>query len=136
MSTISVNFDSPSPSPINGYIVKYRKVGDANYSILTPNPVDSPAIINGVDLNFSYEGTIQCNCSNSVVSDKITFSTQACTGDNKKVINGQCTTGYRQDLTSISDGSGGYICTYRYAFLDGSFSNNFTEPTTTPCITA
>ena len=90
----------------------------------------------GLDLNFSYEGTIQCNCSNSVVSDKITFSTQACTGDNKKVINGQCTTGYRQDLTSISDGSGGYICTYRYAFLDGSFSNNFTEPTTTPCITA
>lgn len=61
MATLTLNFTPPSVAPVNGYIVKYRKVGDSAYTTISPNPTASPVIINGLDLG-DFEGTVQADC--------------------------------------------------------------------------
>lgn len=136
MSNITVNFTPPSPSCINGYKILYRKVGDSTYTTLVPNVFTSPATITGVDLSFAYEGSIESDCSNNIFSNLVTFSTPACVGSNKKIINGQCTTGSKQYLTSVAnvDPDTGYTCTYRYFFADGTQSATLSEQSPIACI--
>ncbi len=134
MSSIVINFDAPTPGPTNGYIVKYRRIGAISYTTLYPPPLTSPITINGISFDYGYEGTIQCNCSNSVYSQPVSFSTQPCIGDDKKVIMGVCQTGIRNNISAVSDGMGMYICTYNYLFTDGSHSVNLTETNIVPCL--
>lgn len=133
MSTITINFTPPSPPCINGYKVIYRKVGDSSYTTLLPNVFTSPATITGIDLAFAYEGSIQSDCSNSIYSSLVTFSTLPCTGIGKKVVGGICTTGIKQYLTSTPSGDE-FTCTYRYFFTDGTQSPTYTETSPVACI--
>lgn len=135
MGSITITFTPPEPPAINGYLVKYRKVGDANYSTVVPNQTTSPIVINNVNNAFSYEGTIQSDCSNGVLSTPITFLVEPCVGDDKKNINGVCTTGIRMNISSTPTGNPGeYSCTYTYMFPDGSMSANFIEISNVNCM--
>ena len=60
--SISISFTEPDIKPANGYTVKYRVVGAASYSTLSPNPTSSPAVIPNVEACANVEGTINTNC--------------------------------------------------------------------------
>ncbi len=133
MASITINFVPPNPVCTNGFKVKYRKVGDSDYTIISPNPRSSPITISGIDISSSYEGSIKSDCSNAIYSDEVAFTTNPCTGPGVKLINGICTNGTIRYLSSTSDGSGGYICTYKYYYYDGTSSITYTETKTDPC---
>jgi YD repeat-containing protein len=59
-----------------------------------------------------------------------------CTGENKKCINGTCATGLKVYTSSVYIGPRHYQCTYHYEWSDGSWSQDYTEDTTAPCLTA
>lgn len=60
--SITIAFTEPDIKPANGYTVKYRVVGAAGYTTLSPNPTTSPAIIPNVEACANIEGTINTNC--------------------------------------------------------------------------
>lgn len=136
MSNLLINFVPPSPPCINGYKVKYRKIGDSTYTTLIPNVFTSPAIIPSIDITSGYEGIITSDCSNSIYSSGVSFNFPACTGENKKIVNGVCSTGTKQYISSVANTSPatGYTCTYRYFFADGSQSPSYTEQSPVACI--
>lgn len=73
MSTVSINFTEVIPTPVNGYIVKYRQVGTSSYTTLTPNQTSSPITITGLT-GGAYEGTINSECGDSSDSSGIYFT--------------------------------------------------------------
>lgn len=62
MATVTLTFTPPGTPPANGYLVKYRKVGDVSYTTLTPNQTTSPITITGLPDGFEWEGTIESDC--------------------------------------------------------------------------
>jgi hypothetical protein len=133
MANLILSFVPSDPAPINGYVVKYRKVGDTSWTTLSPQPTSSPITIPGVDQLFAYEGTIQSDCSNGFLSHTVPFRIEPCIGDNKKFVNGICETGTRINISSTPDGGGDYTCVYRYQFSDGSVTSDFVETTDESC---
>ena len=71
MATLTINFTPASTPPANGYIVKYRKVGDPLYTVISPNPTASPVIVSGL-ISGQYEGSVQSSCG-SVNGAEIPF---------------------------------------------------------------
>lgn len=61
-------------SVFDHYVVRYRKLGDINYSMLSPNPTGTSVVIEipSVDTSSTYEGTIQGAC---VVSGVTSYTT-------------------------------------------------------------
>lgn len=49
-------------------------------------------------------------------------------------IEGTCEFGVKVYLSSVPDGYGGYTCTFRYEFSDGSYSYVFTETSSSSCL--
>lgn len=76
MANLTITFTPPGTVPANGYIVKYKKVGDPTYITVTPNPISSPIVINGVDLGV-YEGTVQADCG-GYTSVEVPFTAEGC----------------------------------------------------------
>lgn len=74
MGTLTLNFTAPTPPPANGYVVKYRKIGDPNYTIVSPNPTTVPIVITGVDNTKAYEGTVTSLCTTTFGGSTMTFS--------------------------------------------------------------
>lgn len=58
--SIHISFTPPTIAPANGYLVKYRSVGDLVWSSV--NGVGSPIIIPSVLACANIEGTVQANC--------------------------------------------------------------------------
>lgn len=134
MGNLIINFIPTDPAAINGYLVKYRRVGDTLYTTVTPNGTASPITINGVNNTFSYEGTIQSDCGSGILSAPVSFSVEPCIGDNKKSVNGVCETGLRYNITSAPTANPDeFACTYKYVFSDGTESANFIEISSTAC---
>lgn len=73
MSTLTINFTPSDPTPVDGYIIKYRQVGTINYTTLSPNPTGSPAIITGLS-GTAYEGIIMTECNSDLDSSGIPFT--------------------------------------------------------------
>lgn len=132
MANLIISFVPTTPEPINGYVVKYRRVGDPAYTTVVPNPTSSPITIPGANNTYEYEGTIQADCSNGVLSTPVPFAYSPCIGDNKKLVSGVCETGTRFNVSSEAVGDE-YACTYKYMFSDGSFSASFVEMNDDPC---
>lgn len=61
MATLQISFTTPNTPPTNGYIVNYRKVGEIEYTTISPNPTSSPVTIAGIAPG-NYEGNIQADC--------------------------------------------------------------------------
>lgn len=64
--SVIIDFTEPAIKPANGYIVKYRIAGAANYTTLTPNPMASPAVIPNIESCANVEGTISTSCDGNV----------------------------------------------------------------------
>lgn len=73
MATLTVDFVEPTPAPVNGYVVKYRKVGETVWSMVTPNPTSSPVVISDLD-NTSYEGTVRSDCGSGITGLEVAFA--------------------------------------------------------------
>jgi hypothetical protein len=56
-----------------------------------------------------------------------------CTGPDKRVINGICTTGWKVLVSSQQTGASQWLCTYHYVWSDGYVGANFTETSSTSC---
>ena len=136
MGNLKIYFTESDPAPTNGYLVRYRKVGDAVYTTLSPSPMASPATVLNTTPLVSYEGTIQSDCSNGVYSSPAVFTVNPCVGDNIKVIGEECETGARVNISSTDNGAGTWNCTYWYVFSDGSHSSVFSESTMYNCLLA
>jgi hypothetical protein len=59
----------------------------------------------------------------------------SCSGADKRVINGVCTTGTKVLVSSLQISSNSWTCTFHYVWSDGYLGDNFTETHTTPCWT-
>jgi len=72
MATLTIDFTAPTPVPVNGFSVKYRKIGTSTYSTVYPNPTTSPILIT-VPAGESYEGVIKSDCGNASSSPETNF---------------------------------------------------------------
>jgi hypothetical protein len=74
MSTLTVSFTPSSPTPSNGYRVKYwlTSAPGTIYTV-TPNPTTSPVTITGLS-GTNYSGTIEAACSGGQYSTPVSFS--------------------------------------------------------------
>ena len=54
--TITINFNPVSPAPANGYRVRWRSVGSANY-IIAGNYTSSPVVLPNIPMCVAVEGT-------------------------------------------------------------------------------
>jgi hypothetical protein len=70
--TLEVSFTEPSIPPANGYVVKWRVVGQTNWNTVTQN--QNPITIAGVPACFNIEGTIQADCGGGNLGNAIIFS--------------------------------------------------------------
>jgi len=66
----------------------------------------------------------------------VTCNSNNCSGVDKKCINGICETGVKVYSSSVYNRfTGLWTCTYHYHWSDGSNSQNYTQTSTTTCIT-
>lgn len=56
-----------------------------------------------------------------------------CIGENKRVINGVCEAGVRENISTSHTTNGQYVCYYQFRFSDGSTSQTYTEVNSSPC---
>lgn len=70
--TLQVSFVAPDIPPANGYLVKWRAVGETAWNEVTQ--YGNPVVISGVPACFNIEGTIQANCGNGSFGLPINFS--------------------------------------------------------------
>lgn len=117
---------SNCPSGYTGSSVKYIVPAGTFVSTLSQQDADSRAqhdvIINGQAFADMY-GTCAVTCT-------ITN----CPGQDKKCINNNCETGFKVYTSSTLIHGNNYDCTYHYEFSDGSWSQDYTETHTGPCI--
>lgn len=73
IKTLQIAFTAATPTPVNGYIVKWRAVGDTAYNTVSPNPTTSPVTIPNVPSCSGVEGTIQTNCGGGNTGTVQTF---------------------------------------------------------------
>ena len=92
----------------------------------------------------TYTSYISQEAANQLAVDDLNANTQAnanqygdclsaCTGPDKKMINGNCETGIRVNTGSTLVSRNNYRCTYHYEWSDGSSSANYTENNSAPC---
>lgn len=72
--TLQVSFVAPPITPANGYLVKWRVVGETLWNEVTQ--YGNPVTIAGVPACFNIEGTIQANCGNGNLGQPINFAAQ------------------------------------------------------------
>jgi hypothetical protein len=70
--TLQVAFTAPAVSPANGYLVKWRIVGDTNWNTVTQN--QNPITIAGVPSCYNIEGSIQADCGGGNFGSPIVFA--------------------------------------------------------------
>lgn len=77
-NTITVNFTTCDPSPLNGYNILYRKVGSGDAFTDAGNFTVSPAVI--IDSlgeeGDEYEGIIRSDCGYGVFGNSVPWSTE------------------------------------------------------------
>jgi hypothetical protein len=73
--------------------------------------------------------------ANSKGSCVLVCTSNNCTGEGKKCIAGICETGVKVCIGSEQVHGSLYLITYHYDFSDGTFSQNYTEYSSSPCIT-
>lgn len=79
MANLTISFTPASPAPANGYLVQYRIAGTFGaYTVVSPNPTNSPVIIAGLSPGTEYEGIIQADCGGSNLGDNRYFLTCTC----------------------------------------------------------
>ncbi|MBS7566479.1 hypothetical protein KHS38_18890 [Mucilaginibacter sp. Bleaf8] len=67
-------------------------------------------------------------------SSNCAISTDYCTGPDKKYVNGVCQTGRRENVRTEPNPYGtGYRCYYRYAWTDGTYSQEYWEVNANSC---
>lgn len=74
MAKLTIAFTAPSPAPVNGYRVRYRKVGTTSYNTISPYPTASPVVITGLENGVNYEGSIEAACADGLFSSVVAFS--------------------------------------------------------------
>lgn len=132
MPVLTVSFSTPSPVPVNGFQVFYRESGTTTYTQLTPNVFTSPVTITVPD-NVEYDGYIICDCGSGVDSTQTNFTAIPCSGLNKKIINGVCTTGTRVNMSTTEITLESYTCAFVWVFSDGSSTPIQSEVNVNPC---
>jgi hypothetical protein len=103
MPTLTITFTPASPTPANGYRVKYWPTSNpTNITTVSPNPTSSPITITGLAQN-SYSGTVEAACGGGNYSSVTSFSAN---------VVGNCLTG-----TTMASGncSGGQTNTFTLA---------------------
>lgn len=71
--TLTINFTQPTITPVDGYYVRWRIVGETIWNTV-PNQFTSPIIITGVPACDSIEGIIQADCGGENFGNPINFT--------------------------------------------------------------
>lgn len=74
--TLNIVFAPPAIPPANGYKVKWRIVGDTNWTT-PPNQYSTPIQIASVPNCFNIEGTIQADCGGGNLGNPVSFAISA-----------------------------------------------------------
>lgn len=76
---ITIAFETCSPSPANGYRIRFRPAGTVPFFTVSPNVFVPPAVFiddqSGADDGEEYEGFIQGDCGGGVYGGEIPWST-------------------------------------------------------------
>ncbi|MDP4211865.1 MAG: DUF5977 domain-containing protein [Bacteroidota bacterium] len=140
MTNTSTSTVYTATSNAGGSGVLLVTVPSGTYNItMTPS---SPA--SNYYLSFSFNSNNQTNYnavsfSNIAVTSAATVNiTSGCSGSNcpsplNKCIVGVCQPGVKEYTSSVLQGHGQYLCTYVYAYPDGTYSSSYQEVHTGPC---
>lgn len=69
--TLQISFTAASPTPANGYVVKWKKTTDTGYTTVSPNPTSSPVTINSVPACDDVDVVVQSSCSPEQLSTQV-----------------------------------------------------------------
>ena len=111
--TLQVAYIPPAITPANGYLVKWRVVGDPVWNVVTQ--YGNPIQITGVPACYNIEGTIQANCGNENFGQLINFA-----------VTGSATTCYNFELLD----SANYSYVPCGSTTPVTVTNNSSSPTT------
>lgn len=75
--SLTLAFTAPDPAPADGYRVKWRAVGDTEYTYVFPNPRTTPIVIPQVPVCTNIEGTIETSCGGESYGAPVAFVTGA-----------------------------------------------------------
>lgn len=112
--TLNIAFVPSIIPPSNGYKVKWRIVGDTNWTT-PPNQYSTPIQIASVPNCFNIEGTIQADCGGGNLGNPVSFA-----------ITGVPTSCHQYELLD----SANYTYTPCGSSESVTITNNFSEPTT------
>jgi hypothetical protein len=73
---LNVAFTAPTIPPVNGYVVKWRVVGETEWNVVS-NQYNNPVQIAGVPTCYAIEGTIQADCGGGNLGNPINFALSA-----------------------------------------------------------
>lgn len=83
MASITLTWTAASPTPANGYRIKYWPTDTpSNISTISPNPIASPYTITGVTDNTNYTGTIEASCEGAAYSTAVSWSITPVSAEN------------------------------------------------------
>lgn len=127
--TLNIAFAPPAIPPANGYKVKWRIVGDTNWT--TPaNQYSTPIQIASVPNCFNIEGTIQADCGNGNLGNPVTFAiTSSATTCHQYLLTDSATYQYIPcgSFTPVSiqntSGSPNNVCALDGSITGGAYSN-------------
>ena len=111
--TLQVAFVPPAIAPANGYLVKWRVVGDTTWN--TSTQYGNPVQIAGVPACYNIEGTIQADCGNDNYGNPVNFA-----------VSGTVTTCYNFELLD----SANYTYVPCGSSIPATYTNNSATPTT------
>lgn len=118
--------DCGNPSDFVGSYVSYTVPANrySGVSKAEANAMAQADLAVSGQLNANKLGECRMACTNA-----------ACTGNDKKCISGICETGIKVITSSTQVHGSLWQCTYHYEWSDGSWSPNYTESQSTPCMT-
>jgi len=73
---LTLQFAPPTIEPLNGYLVKWRAVGNTTWNTVE-NVITNPILIPNVPACYAIEGTIQADCGNGNLGKISSFAVSA-----------------------------------------------------------
>lgn len=70
--SLLISFTNASPTPANGYIVKWKRASDSTYTTVSPNPTSSPVSVSNVPACEDVDVIVQSSCGPGQLSTEQT----------------------------------------------------------------
>src|SRR6187551_3782472 len=122
MNTITINFIPCIPAPAGGFVVRYRIVGETDYTEVGPF-TESPIVFEAEgDPGACYEGVLFSDCGGGKTGDEIAWSECAPSASESAPSESP----QPPDNVTVINGAGGYVITSVTGLTDYTLPGDLT----------